>query len=243
MILRSITKSFDIIVKGDDDTAMHYPGGKAKCFHHVVNLIPPHKVYIEPFLGFGSVMRAKKRSDLEIGIDLDSKAISFCTKHSPKAHLHQSNGVSFIQNFEFTGEEVIYCDPPYLAETRKRHRVYKYDFTTEDHAQLLDTLTKVDANVLISGYASNLYHTHLKTWNTYTFTAKAHDGLREEVIWFNFPPPSKLHDYRYLGNTFRERQNIQRKLARLQAKIADLEPCERACLRDWLSDGGLKNAT
>jgi len=66
---------FDIIVNFHDDRAMRYVGGKAKTFHHVINLIPPHEVYIEPFLGVGTVMRAKLPSAIEIGIDLDPRPL------------------------------------------------------------------------------------------------------------------------------------------------------------------------
>lgn len=32
---------------------MTYPGGKGNAYHKIINLIPPHEVYIEPFLGRG----------------------------------------------------------------------------------------------------------------------------------------------------------------------------------------------
>jgi hypothetical protein len=39
-----------------------------------------------------------------------------------------------------------------------------------------------------------------------------HGGPRTEWLWFNFPEPIALHDYRYLGTGFRER--IKRKKQR-----------------------------
>ena len=95
---------------------MHYPGGKAKTFHHVVNLIPPHKVYIEPFLGLGSVMKAKKRAEIEFGVDLDERALEMSNLKDIGVRLIHDDGISFLENFPFEGHEVVYCDPPYYPK-------------------------------------------------------------------------------------------------------------------------------
>ena len=57
---------------------MAYPGGKAGdgVYQRLISLMPPHEVYIEPFLGGGAIMRHKRPTRLNIGIDLDSQVIS-----------------------------------------------------------------------------------------------------------------------------------------------------------------------
>ena len=35
---------------------MRYPGGKGKTYHQIINLLPPHKTYIETHLGGGAVV-------------------------------------------------------------------------------------------------------------------------------------------------------------------------------------------
>jgi site-specific DNA-adenine methylase len=39
---------------------MSYPGGKASVHHKLINLMPPHDVYVEPFLGGGALLLAKR---------------------------------------------------------------------------------------------------------------------------------------------------------------------------------------
>ena len=57
---------------------MPYPGGKggAGVYQTIINQMPPHAVYIEPFLGGGSVMAAKRPAGLNIGVDLDAEVIA-----------------------------------------------------------------------------------------------------------------------------------------------------------------------
>jgi len=76
----------------------------------------------------------------------------------------------------------------------------------------------------------------LNTWRKFVFHAKAHDGLREECVWLNFPPTHKLHDSRFLGTTFRERQTIKRRQQRLRDRVQQMEPIERNQFLQWLND-------
>ena len=55
-------------------------------------------------------------------------------------------------------------------------------------------------------------------------------GLAEECLWSNFPEPTELHDYRYLGEGFRERERIKRKTTRWTARLARMPLLERRCL-------------
>jgi DNA adenine methylase len=50
-------------------------GGKAYLARRIAALFPPHRVYLEPFLGGGSVLLNKAEADHEIACDLDADLI------------------------------------------------------------------------------------------------------------------------------------------------------------------------
>jgi DNA adenine methylase len=98
---------------------------------------------------------------------------------------------------------------------------------------LLDHLTSLSecgASIVISGYASSMYNWHLAGWRRVDFQAMTHRGPRTESLWCNFAEPTDLHDKRFIGKGWRERQRIQRKKARWMARLARLKPLERAAL-------------
>jgi hypothetical protein len=159
---------------------MIYPGGKNRDFRHIINLMPPHRVYIEPFLGSGAVMRNKRAAQINIGVDLLPESItSFredaevkcfdgitSSADASAVNLLCGDGIAFLQNYSYQGDELIYLDPPYLMETRRSQKpVYQFEFTEEQHRELLKVIKWLPCMVMISGYASALYKRHLQGWN------------------------------------------------------------------------------
>jgi len=215
---------------------MHYPGGKGKCFQHIVNLLPPHTTYIEAFVGGGSVLRHKAPAHKSIAIDIDTNVVRWWRQTHPSLATYlAADALAFLQTYPFDGSEVVYCDPPYLPSTRKRSRVYRHDLTFQDHCELLQILKSVPSRVIISGYSSELYKTELTGWQQVEFTAKAHDGVRLESLWANYPLPKKLHDARFLGANFRQRQDIKRRLERIRHRISTLSVQEQHEIAAWIT--------
>ena len=54
-----------------------YPGGKTKLKKEIIKYIPPHKVYVEPFVGGGSVFFAKQPAEKEVINDIDKDLVRF----------------------------------------------------------------------------------------------------------------------------------------------------------------------
>jgi DNA adenine methylase len=205
-----------------------YPGGKGSCFQRLINLMPRHSAYIESHLGGGAVLRHKRPAAVNIGIDLDPKVIGRWRRDHPHlCTLINADAVPFLESYCYIGSELIYADPPYMPELRRRSRVYRHDYRAEDHLALLDVLTKVGCMVMVSGYDGPTYNEVLAGWRKVTFTAKTHVDLREECVWMNFDPPQVLHDASFIGDTFRERQSARRRHARLLNRFRQMCPNER----------------
>ena len=214
---------------------MRYPGGKGLTFRNIINIIPEHEVYIETHLGGGAVLRNKRPARRNIGVDIDPQVVSvWKQRYSHCCELFEADAISFLKNFKFVGNEVVYADPPYLSNTRSRSKIYRFEYCEEDHHQLLQVLQSLPCNVLISGYPSDLYHQTIGHWNRLTFSAKTHASVREENVWFNFELPSRLHDSRYLGRTFRAREVIRRRHATLQRRFAGFPAEEKHAFVCWI---------
>lgn len=215
---------------------MRYPGGKGKCYQHVINLMPPHSVYIETHLGGGSVLRHKRPAKRNIAIEVDERVLAAWNSEAGALPLEvvHSRAEDFLTRFPFAGDELVYVDPPYYPSTRRRKRVYLHDYTEQEHEQLLTLLLTLPCMVIVSGYANPLYAEMLGSWHQRHFQAKTHRGVRTETLWLNYEPSADLHDTRFLGANFREREVARRRLERLQNRLRRMEPTERAAITQWL---------
>lgn len=209
---------------------MGYPGGKGRCFQRLVNLMPAHRVYIESHLGGGAVLSHKLPAEHSIGIDIDPRVIErwHAQRTDARCEFICADAADLLANLDLRGDELVYADPPYVTSTRRKARLYRHEYTDADHQQLLDVLTGLRCMVLLSGYGNPLYERRLADWNRVSFKANSQVGLRDEVVWMNFEPPAVLHDGRYLGDTYRERQGAKRRCASLERKLSALDPRERA---------------
>lgn len=222
---------------------MTYSGGKngAGVYQTIINLIPPHSVYIEPFLGSGAIMRMKKPAPHgNYGIDVDINVIKAFYHHDWIGVYHGD----CIELCEFHGlgvleDHFMYLDPPYLMDTRASKRpIYNCEYSSvEEHSRLLDFILSLPCMVMISGYDSDLYNDRLQGWNKVTYQAMTRAGRpATECLWMNYPEPLELHQYDYLGDNFRERERIKRKQARWKNRLLRLDRLERLAIMAALED-------
>lgn len=219
---------------------MTYFGGKESSgtYQRIINLIPPHDTYIEPFLGGGAIWRLKKPASLSVVIDLSGSAIKRAkvSKDCEYTDFRCEDGISFLRRWELNGKDTfIYCDPPYLHETRKSNHRYEYELSIEDHINLLNIIKKLPCMVMISGYDSPLYRDQLHGWSHISFKCSTRGGTATEHLWFNYKTPTRLHDYRYLGKDYIDRQRIHRKINRWSDRLKKLPDLERAAIMENLS--------
>jgi hypothetical protein len=214
---------------------MPYVGGKSQSgvYQRIINLIPPHSVYIEPFLGSGAIMRLKRPAALSFGIDRSLPKMTM-----PAAvTLIEGCGIEFLERYSFKGDEFVYADPPYLLSTRGGRRYYRHEMSDADHLRLLDVVRALPCAVMMSGYPSALYDNALTGWQREEFEVmtRGHTWAKE-VLWFNYPRPSQLHDVAYVGENYRERLRIKRKRARWANRLRKMPELERAALFSALVD-------
>ena len=211
---------------------MKYPGGKGISYHKFINLMPPHKVYIESHLGGGSIIRKKRAAKRNIGIEIDPKVVAkWRESGAVNFELIQDDAFVYLSRFPFEGNELIYCDPPYVRETRRRQRkIYTYEYTLEQHIDFLDLIKELPCQVMISGYHSELYEKALSDWNVHTFQTNIRKKIATEWIWMNYETPIELHDYRYLGDNYRERYRIKKKVKSWTSRLASMPILEQQAL-------------
>ncbi len=214
-----------------------YPGAKggAGVWQTIINQIPPHDVWIEVFAGSGQVTRHKRPAPAaNIVVDVDAKVIA-AWRNVPGVTAICADARCWLPAYPWTGREVLYCDPPYLRSVRSCPRdYYRHEFASErEHTELLSVLRALPCRVILSGYASPLYTRTLADWRVVTFQAVNRRGRKvTECLWMNFPETLALHDYRFLGRDFRERERIKRKKARWLAKLSRMPLMERAAILD-----------
>ena len=201
--------------------------------------MPPHSLYVEPFFGSGQIFWRKRPAAASVVIDADACVIAkygVTVRRTPAPEMALRTGASVrvicgdalieLATLKPTlaATDVIYCDPPYLISTRKSRHRYHHEFGREDqHAALLALLQAMPCRVLISGYPSKLYAGALKSWRCISYRTRTRGRTVTECLWCNFPEPTKLHDWRFIGNGYRERLTLKRFAARFLARL-DLMP-------------------
>ncbi len=225
----------------------NYPGSKAGSgtYQKLINLMPPHREYVELYLGGGAVMRNKRPALVNVGIDLNPGVVAQwnAERSGELANITilRGDAADYLRRHggALAYDTLVYADPPYLMSTRKSKRqLYAFELGDEaEHRELLDLLKGLRCMVMISGYWSPLYAEMLASWRTYSFQAMTRSGeMATEWVWMNYPEPFELHDYRYLGENFRERERIKRKTQRWSERLAKLDRLERMALLDAMQE-------
>lgn len=228
---------------------MAYPGGKngSGVYQKIINQIPPHRVFISAFLGHCAVTRFKKPAIVSIGVDRDAEVVEhwmdLIATNSDVAGVTVIHGdaISFLKSYNWQGDEFVYADPPYLMETRKsKRKLYNAEYgDTVQHEELLTVLRSLPCMVALSGYQSSLYASVLATWRTIHFQTMTRGGKpATEWLWMNYDEPQALHDYRYLGENFREREKITRQKRRWHARLKRMTSLQRYALLSSIAELG-----
>ncbi len=207
-----------------------YFGSKAALglYQNIIAMMPPHDTYIETHLGGGAIMRKKPPARNNIAIDIDPQPLASFECGYP---VQKVNGCAhrYLRDYDYGGSELIYCDPPYLIETRTSKRRYRHEYSRQDHLELLELLKSLPCRVILSGYPSALYDGMLEGWNCVELQVMSRGGPRTEKLWYNYDI-ERVHWATYAGKDFTDRQRIKRKAERWARNYQALPPAERLAL-------------
>ena len=212
--------------------------GASGVYQAIINLMPPHETYIEPFLGTGTIMLRKAQASINVGIDLSKKAIDRFNSAAAQTHLNvktlNCDAISWLDSFKGADENtLIYLDPPYVLSTRTSNARYEHELTDEQHIKLLEIIKRIarqsGANVMISGYRNAIYNKALECWFSKDFQAMTRGGVRTETVWCSFQP-GEVHYHTFAGDDYKERQRIKRKAQRWANNFKAMNAGERQAI-------------
>lgn len=105
------------------NSPIKWVGGKSRLRKVIVEMLPPHTCYVEPFAGAAWVLFAKPPSDVEILNDIDQELITFfrVVKEKPE-QLIESFEWELVSRTEF--ERLANLDSTQLTDVQRAHRFY-----------------------------------------------------------------------------------------------------------------------
>ena len=237
-----------------------YNGSKSGngVYQQIISIIPPHYTLVVPFLGHCGIVRNIFPADTLIAMDASARVIEFWKRFLVEDLLYISNderslfsktkqskgtlpstiilkvcdSIKELSNMKFDNTTVIYLDPPYPFSARKSNSpLYQFEMTDKQHSELLSLIVKIKANILISTYDNVLYQRKLNEWNKIQFFAGTRNGRAIETVYYNYSIKNgKLHDYRYLGKNFKDRERIKLKIQRWVNRLKSLDSRERMAI-------------
>ena len=117
-----------------------------------------------------------------------------CCSRLKQAQIECTDAITLIERYN-NENTLIYCDPPYLQELRKKN-IYKVEMPDEKHIELLEALKVSKSKIVLSGYDNELYNDYLKDWITDEKTTTVQMGLhRTEKLWMNFEYPKLFTEF------------------------------------------------
>lgn len=207
-------------------SSLNYPGGKggAGVYQTIINQIPPHEVYVEPFAGGAAVFRHKRlASRTELWEISHSQYLSLRQDDATRKFVHHGCGLQMLERYvdSTDNQKLFYCDPPYPLGTRTARKLYgEHEWDDAKHQRFLSLvllmggkrIDQVDCpRFLISTYPNDLYARLLNGWRRIEFEAITRGAtMRTEWLFMNYAAPTELHDYRYYGRDKRHREKIRR---------------------------------
>ena len=221
-----------------------YNGGKngSGVYQAIINQIPPHDVFVSGFAGNCGVLANKRRASMDnIAIDLDASVVEGWLL-IPGITVFKCDVISLLdKNWTLNDKAFIFLDPPYLSSTRTgKNNYYKNEMKDPaTHKKMLSAALKLKCMCLLIHYPNPLYDKMLSGWRTKDIKGRTRAGMRIERLYMNYPEPTALHDYSYIGDDFRERELFKKAQRNMVDKFSRMTPLERNYIIDSLKQKNL----
>lgn len=192
--------------------------------------------YYELFGGSAKLFFGKKPASWSLISDIDESVYQWyqeVSKTRPDVLCTKRSAIEILTcgDFRFDENSFVYLDPPYpFLSRRAGKKYYSHEMSDDDHVQLLKAVLQCKGNVMISTRQNDLYGTMLADWRCKKFDTVDRAGSVQELIYMNYPEPTLLHQYDFVGMGFSDRQRIKRKVQRFQDKINELPGYEKHLL-------------
>lgn len=108
MAIEQKPTNLSIVDRFGDGVPETYPGGKngEGVYQRLINQIPPHRVYIEPFLGSGAVLRHKKLAEISYGIERSITTFKrWENQNLPGLTVINADAISWLKKYKWQGDE------------------------------------------------------------------------------------------------------------------------------------------
>lgn len=215
---------------------MRYDGGKgsAGVVQRLINSIPPHETYIEAFAGSAALFRAKAPAVSSILIERDPQQVKVLRSKltRPDLTVLEGDALEILPSILASlASPFLYLDPPYLHSTRRDRAIYRCELSDAQHEKLLELLASIKTPWILSGYRSGMYDDAAARhgWRSIDYTCQTRRGPVIETMWLNYEP-KELHQYDFLGDGFRERERIKRKVNRWVKRLCALPAFEQKAI-------------
>lgn len=221
----------------------NYPGQKKipGVYQKIINNIPLHSIYYEPFAGSAQIAKILYNSSKDSTYylnDIDPAVNSLLS-------LLEGSTITNVNAFDVLQSEIllssgketfIFIDPPYLHSSRPNNQtLYNYEFSNENHYQLIKSLLQLNCNCMIIHPSCELYDLHLSSWRIIQIKIRYHSKTSIENLYMNYDIPEKLQCVDFVGSNCWDRQRIKRKADRLMSKISLLPAHEQQYIFSKLS--------
>lgn len=101
------------------------------------------------------------------------------------------DGITLIKKFN-KPNMLLYCDPPYIQDTRSSDIKYDIEMSDSKHRELVTEIIKSKAKIIISGYDHPIYQKLVahgfkkKNYDVDIRDGKGNKKKSTEVLWFNY---------------------------------------------------------